>query len=223
VVWFDPAALRLQVSKAEGIENEQVLQGTPDQAVAGMEKYEAWRARREKRITAGSVPRVRLTTAERLTRCDDADGIDVTTVTLELMEGRPGGRRFGRIVHDILETAERMDEVDALAAVCGRQHGAGDSERAAAAEVARAAMAYLSKAMQSAVVRHREWPMMVRLSDGRIVDGRIDLAWSDGTRWTVVDYKTDRREKRRIGQVQAYGLAVARGTGMPVRCIVLEV
>jgi len=223
VVWFDPAALRLQVSKTEGIENEQVLQGTPDQAVAGMEKYEAWSARRKERVAAGSVPRMRVTTAERLSRCDDAEGIDVTTVTLELTEGRPGGRRFGRIVHDVLETAERADEVDALAAVCGRQHGAGDSECAAAADVARAALAYLSDAMQSAVVRHREWPMMVRLSDGRLVDGRIDLAWSDGTQWTVVDYKTDRREKRKIGQVQAYGLAVARGTGMPVRCIVLEV
>ena len=73
------------------------------------------------------------------------------------------------------------------------------------------------------VERHREWPVVVRLSDGRLVDGRIDVAWSDGERWTVVDYKTDRRAKRNIAQVQAYGLAVHRATGMPVRCVVLEV
>jgi ATP-dependent exoDNAse (exonuclease V) beta subunit len=223
VVWFDPEALRLQVPKAEGIENEQVLRGSPEQAVAGMEKYQTWQTRREERIAAGSMPGVRVTTAERLSRCDDAEGIEITTVTLELSEGRPGGRRFGRIVHDVLETATRVEEVDALAAVCGREQGVGEAESTAAGEVVRAALVYLSNAMQDAVEVHREWPMMLRLTDGRLVDGRIDLAWSDGARWTVVDYKTDRREKRRIGQVQAYGLAVARRTGMPVRCIVLEV
>jgi len=65
--------------------------------------------------------------------------------------------------------------------------------------------------------------VMVRLADGLVVDGRIDFAWSDGERWTVVDYKTDRREKRRIAQVQAYGLALERATGQSVRGLVLEV
>jgi ATP-dependent exoDNAse (exonuclease V) beta subunit len=64
---------------------------------------------------------------------------------------------------------------------------------------------------------------MVRLEDGTLVDGRIDFAWSDGERWTVVDYKTDRREKRRVGQVQVYGLALQKATGLPVRGVVLEV
>jgi ATP-dependent exoDNAse (exonuclease V) beta subunit len=55
------------------------------------------------------------------------------------------------------------------------------------------------------------------------VDGRIDFAWSDGARWTVVDYKTDRREQRRIAQVQAYCLALQRATGQAVRGLILEV
>jgi ATP-dependent exoDNAse (exonuclease V) beta subunit len=63
----------------------------------------------------------------------------------------------------------------------------------------------------------------VRLEDGTFVDGRIDFAWSDGERWTVVDYKTDRRERRRIGQLQLYGLALQRATGLPARGIVPEV
>jgi len=63
----------------------------------------------------------------------------------------------------------------------------------------------------------------VRLEDGRMVEGRIDFAWNDGVRWTVVDYKTDRREKRKVAQLQVYGLALARATGMAVRGIVLEV
>ena len=66
-------------------------------------------------------------------------------------------------------------------------------------------------------------PLIVRLNDGTLVDGRIDLAWSDGSQWTVVDYKTDRRELRRLGQLQLYGLALQQATGLPARGIVLEV
>jgi hypothetical protein len=36
VVWFDPAVLALRVAKAEGVENEQVLSGTTEQAVEGL-------------------------------------------------------------------------------------------------------------------------------------------------------------------------------------------
>jgi ATP-dependent helicase/nuclease subunit A len=223
VVWFDPAVLRLRAATSDGVENEQVFKGSPEQAAEAAAKYEAWKSRRAERIAAGAAPRVRVTPAERLSWCEDAAAIEIETVTLEVTEGRPTGRRFGRIVHGILEAVERSDQVDAMAAVCGREQGAAEAECAAAAEAARAVLAHPLMRMEGAVEAHREWPMMVRLSDGRVVDGRIDLAWSDGARWTVVDYKTDRREKRRVGQVQAYGLAVARATGMPVRCVVLEV
>jgi ATP-dependent exoDNAse (exonuclease V) beta subunit len=64
---------------------------------------------------------------------------------------------------------------------------------------------------------------MVRLDDGRLVDGRIDFAWSDGRSWMVVDYKTDRREERNVAQLQAYGLALQRATGLPIRGLVLEI
>jgi ATP-dependent exoDNAse (exonuclease V) beta subunit len=223
VVWFDPAALRLEVEHAEGTENEQVLRGSPDAAAEGIAQYQAWREAREARIAEGGVPRVRVVTAERLARCEEGEDILVQTVTFAPEEGRPGGRRFGRIVHDALEAVASVEEVEALAAVCGKEHGAPEQECAAAASVVRAVLDWLAREMRGMVERHREWPVMVRLGDGRLVDGRIDLAWSDGERWTVVDYKTDRRERRNVAQVQAYGLAVRRATGMSVRCVVLEV
>ena len=40
---------------------------------------------------------------------------------------------------------------------------------------------------------------------------------------TVIDYKTDRREKRNVAQVEVYAMALRRATGLPVRGIVLEV
>jgi hypothetical protein len=52
---------------------------------------------------------------------------------------------------------------------------------------------------------------------------RADSAWSDGQSWTVVEYKTDRRESRNIAQVQLYAFALQRATGLPVRAILLEV
>jgi ATP-dependent exoDNAse (exonuclease V) beta subunit len=223
VVWFDPAVLGLRVRKAEGVENEQVLNGTPDQAAEGLRSYREWWDARASRIERGSTPRYRTMLAEKLAHAEEADAIEVETVTLEAAAGRPSGRKFGRLVHDILQRAGGAEEVDALALLWGRRHGAAEVERAAAAEAARAALEYLERLVPPGATRHRELPVMVRLRDGTLVDGRVDFAWSDGERWMVVDYKTDRREKRHVGQLQIYGLALQKATGQAARGIVLEV
>ena len=222
VVWFDPAVLGLRAARTDGVENEQVLNGTPEQAAEGLRLYQQWRDRRSARIARGSVPSFRSSTAETLGRAAGA-WITVETITLPVAAGRPGGRKFGRLVHDILQHAGLAEEVDSLAVIWGRRHGASDFERCAAVEVARAALAHHALAVPEGARLYRELPVMVRLDDGTLVDGRIDFAWSDGASWTVVDYKTDRREKRNVGQVQVYALALQRATGLPVRGIVLEV
>jgi ATP-dependent exoDNAse (exonuclease V) beta subunit len=223
VVWFDPAVLALQVAKNEGVENEQVLNGTAAQAAEGLRWYQEWKDRRTLRIETASRSRFQVVTAEGLGEVAEAAEIAVETVTLPAAAGRPGGRKFGRVVHDILQHAASADEIATLAAIWGRRHGASDEEREAAAEAARAGFAHAAGAVPEGAARYRELPVMVRLEDGRMVEGRIDFAWNDGVRWTVVDYKTDRREKRKVAQLQVYGLALARATGMAVRGIVLEV
>ena len=222
VVWFDPAVLGLGAARTDGVENEDVLKGTPEQAAEGLRLYREWRDRRAARTARGSVPGFRTATAEALGRAAVA-GVRVETVTLPVAPGRPGGRKFGRLVHDILQHAGAGDEVDALGAIWGRRHGAGDLERTAAVEVARAALAHGALAVPAGALCYRELPVMVRLEDGTLVDGRIDFAWTDGASWTVIDYKTDRREKRNVAQVEVYALAIQRATGLPVRGIVLEV
>src|ERR1019366_8060101 len=222
VVWFDPAVLGLQAGRTDGVENEDVLKGTPEQAAEGLRLYQQWRDRRAARIARGSVPSFRTATAETLGRAAAA-GIRVETITLPVAPGRPGGRKFGRLVHDILQHAGGGEDVDALAIIWGRRHGAGEFERAAAVEAARAALAHDALAVPADARRYRELPVMVRLEDGTLVDGRIDFAWSDGESWTVIEYKTDRREKRNVAQVEVYALALQRATGLPVRGIVLEV
>jgi hypothetical protein len=223
VVWFDPEVLALHVDKKDGVENEHVLNGTPEQAAEGLRRYRQWKDSRAAMVAAGSVPRYRIALAESLAATEQAEAIAVETVTLHVAADRPTGRRFGRVVHDILQHAGRVEEIPGLAVIWGRRHGAAGIERDAAAVTAHAALEYINRMVPAGALRYRELPVMVRLEDGTIVDGRVDFAWSDGTQWTVVDYKTDRRERRNVSQVQAYGLALQKATGLKVRGLVLEV
>ncbi|HJT88093.1 MAG TPA: UvrD-helicase domain-containing protein, partial [Bryobacteraceae bacterium] len=223
VVWFDPAVLALEVVKSPGVENEQVLSGTAEQAAEGLRRYEEWKQGRAARIEAASLPRFRVAEAGRMAPAEEAERIPVETITLPLQPGRPAGRRFGRLVHDILQRADRVEEIPALARIWGRRHGLTGQACEAAVAVARSAMERVEDLVPTDAQRLRETPLLVRLEDGTLVDGRIDLAWSDGSQWTVVDYKTDRRERRRAGQLQLYALALQQATGLPARAIVLEV
>src|SRR5450631_811603 len=80
VVWFDPAVLGLHAARTDGVENEDVLKGTPEQAAEGLRLYEEWRDRRAARIARGSVPSFRIATAETLGRAAGA-GVRVETIT----------------------------------------------------------------------------------------------------------------------------------------------
>ena len=37
----------------------------------------------------------------------------------------------------------------------------------------------------------RGYPLVAERGEGAIIEDRFDLAWIDGTSWTVIDYKTD--------------------------------
>ena len=74
VVWFDPAVLALRAARNDGVENEDVLKGTPEQAAEGLRLHQEWSDRRAARIERGSVPSFRTTTAETLGR--DAGAAD---------------------------------------------------------------------------------------------------------------------------------------------------
>src|SRR6185437_7402283 len=99
--------------------NEQVLNGTPEQAVEGLRRYQEWRDRRAERIAAAGLPRFRIATAETFGRVEEAEWIDVQTFTQPIEQGRPTGRRFGRLVHDILQHAASPGEAETLAAIWG--------------------------------------------------------------------------------------------------------
>jgi ATP-dependent exoDNAse (exonuclease V) beta subunit len=66
---------------------------------------------------------------------------------------------------------------------------------------------------------------MLKLEDGRIVEGILDLAFLESGVWNVVDFKTDaglaaERYRRQLGW---YVYALSRITGMPARGWLLHV
>ncbi|HEY1339770.1 MAG TPA: 3'-5' exonuclease, partial [Bryobacteraceae bacterium] len=217
VVWFDPSVLPLKTAKTEGVEHEQTLSGTTEQAVEGLKRYHEWKERRENRNARGAEPRFRERLAETIRHADEAERIPIETVTLHVEPGRPTGRRFGRLVHDLLQ------HPDGAATAYARKHGATDLERDAALQLVNAALRHPALAFPANARIHRELPIAIRLADGTLAVGRADLAWSDGASWTVIDYKTDRRERRNETQVQLYALALERATGLPARAIILEI
>ena len=228
VVWFDPGLLDLDQPKQPGLDHEAALNGTPEQIRAGLEAYRSWQTGRESLIETAKEPAHRVARALDVHGVPEASAIVVETVKVPGHEGRPGSRSFGRLVHLLLERIDaRADRaaVEKLARGLAAMCGAHENEIGPAVEAAIIALETPALAEAASAVRvHREYPVMVKLDDGRLVEGRADLVYFDGLRWTVIDFKTgSAASKRNREQLQLYALALGRATGQPVRAVLLEV
>src|SRR5260370_2732895 len=123
------------------------------------------------------------------------DGAAVELATVEGRDPRrPGGKRFGALVHAALAEVELRagrEEIARVAAAQGRLTGATDEEVAAAARAVEAALRHplLLAAATSADCR-REEPLIHRLRDGTVLAGGADLACRHVDNRTDVDFKT---------------------------------
>jgi ATP-dependent exoDNAse (exonuclease V) beta subunit len=108
---------------------------------------------------------------------------------------RPRGPRFGTLVHALLAELPLDTDTRAcedLAHAHGRLLGATEDEVQAAQVAALAAFAHpLMRRARAADALRRETPMLLRTPDGSLIEGIVDLAFREGERWTVVDFKTD--------------------------------
>ena len=148
--------------------------------------------------------------------------------------GRPGGVRFGSLVHGVLELIPFDSDVDVEAFVHqqARLLDATEEERLAALEAVRSALCHplIVRAAASADCR-REAPFAHSPSSGEFLEGTIDLVFSEEQsgerRWVVVEFKTsagDDETTRRYGlQLQTYIDAVATATGEEVEGTLLIV
>jgi ATP-dependent helicase/nuclease subunit A len=152
-------------------------------------------------------------------------------------EKRPGGRRFGALVHSILASIDLdadAESIQASAAVHERILGATRDETQAAVATVAAALYHpvLRRAAAGGKEKmRRETPVLLTMPDGTLAEGVPDLAFreqhSDFDGWTVVDFKTDQEfsaeSENYIAQVSLYARAVQAATRLPARGIVLIV
>jgi ATP-dependent exoDNAse (exonuclease V) beta subunit len=142
---------------------------------------------------------------------------------------RPGGKRFGTLVHAALATIPfdaTSEQVRHALAVQRRLIGALDAEVQAAAGVVEGVLSHplwgrVKQAADQGRCR-RETPVTFPLEDGTVAEGIVDLAFEEDGTWFIVDYKTDRElatEHRTDydAQVSLYAEAIEKATGQPAR------
>jgi ATP-dependent helicase/nuclease subunit A len=274
VVWWDPQALDLGRDEEVGLRQERML--VPDEGGAdekSIADHAAWQQARTAALEAGSVPSLDVRSVTELSHGDRPDerggqegggggrergGAEERgerPVALAEVEGdrmaRPGGRRFGTLVHAVLAAvplsadAGRIEEV---ARVQGRLVGASAEEIDAALGAVAAALRHpiLERAAAAGAKEdgaeegreeegqgglRRETPVLFRRPDGILAEGVVDLAFREDAVWTVVDFKTDRLAASEIetlrpeysAQVRLYVEAIEAATEEPAQGVLLLV
>jgi ATP-dependent exoDNAse (exonuclease V) beta subunit len=183
--------LELEVPRTYGLRAEDLLVAQSDAKVRveGLEKWSAWRSEVTQAVSAGSVARLTVETVTSTTLSPSVE-VPMRVESLEREPGRPSGRRFGSLVHGILETVELDAErlrIEQLAEARARGLEAPDEEVRAAVEI-------VVRALQHPVMRQaagasrclREAAFVLRLpptgagveeNPMSILEGSIDLAY----------------------------------------------
>jgi len=226
VVWWDPHVLRLGVQGDAGLRQEEILAGG---STASLEEYLAWREARDRVTESGRTPLWSIFTASEAPHPPEGFTGGIRLESAPRKGERPGGRRFGTLVHAILRdvsfTAGR-ESIEAIATLHGRLLDASPEETAAAADAVESALGHtvLAAARAAREVR-RETPVICRTGP-HLLEGVVDLAYHEPDGWTLVDYKTDddvvARRKHYEAQLAWYLHAFAKLTGEPVRGVLLS-
>ena len=224
VIWWDPAKLKLGGESDRGVNQIEIL-GEGPAAAESIEKYATWKAARQAVTEWGSRPSLSVLLAGHMTSAPPGPECSITVAVTDRAAGRPAGRRFGTLVHGVLRDAPLDADRKALTGIAdvhGRVLGAPAVEVRAAEEAAARAWAHPLIARARAAERvHREYPLLVRLDEVRVVEGVLDLAFLENGEWHVVDFKTDAdAEEARVRyevQVAWYCFAMSQVTGLPAR------
>jgi len=226
VVWWDPSKLKLGEESDHGLRQEELLK---DDGGASSTAYHAWQEQRAGTIASASRPEFAVFLASH---APDAPP-DPVVVELVGPASRPAatGKRFGTLVHAVLRDVPldaNRATIREWAQLNARIVGAPAEEIEAACSRVEAALAHpLLDRARAADRKHREYPVMLRVDGGRLMEGIIDLAFVEDNTWVVIDFKTDadisgqRDQYQR--QLQWYASALSRLTGLPARAYLLGV
>jgi ATP-dependent exoDNAse (exonuclease V) beta subunit len=235
VVWWDPHALALGQEDQRGLRQQEILKKDEagDEGNASIRAHTEWQRRRSEITEAGARPTLVARTVTEHTR--EIEVVNGAPVTIERVEAgrftRPHGRRFGTLVHAVLAEIPldaHGPTIERTAVVQGRYLGCPAPEVTAAAQVVAEALAHpLLRRAAGASECRRELPLGLRLDDGSVLDGVVDLAFAEDGGWTVVDFKTDVGVEGNRAvyeeQVRLYARAIAAATAKPARAVLLYV
>ena len=243
VVWWDPRCLELEVPRRFGLVAEDLLVGRGEEAKrdAGLARWTAWQQRVGRALENGARPDLEGVTVTGLEE-PPPQLIEVEFVQLERDPGRPTGRRFGSLVHALLErlpltvpeASVGVSSLRPLAQTLARTLDAPTEEIEAAVVVAERARDH-PLLRRAAAARHlREAPFALALDPTepggppRVLEGTLDLVFSEnGADWTVVDFKTDQAgadQEEYHRQLGWYAVALrSLGATGEIRGILLEV
>jgi ATP-dependent exoDNAse (exonuclease V) beta subunit len=252
IVWWDPSRLVLEAEEPLPLRHQQILETGSDRAAASEANYADWMRQREALLAAASEPSLSAKTVTSLARAtagdngtrrkNEARGSAPMNPEVQLIvtaradDKRPGGRRFGALVHAMLAAIDldaAADTIQASAAVHGRMFDATQEEIQAAITTVGAALQHpiLRSARLSVAEGHirRETPVLLTLDDGSVAEGVLDLAFRERTTdfdgWIVVDFKTDQEfssaPSHYIAQIDLYVRAVNTATNLPARGVIL--
>jgi hypothetical protein len=252
VVWWDPRCLTLDVQPVYGLRREDLIQDPGREVVeADRRRYDEWLAGRQAALELGGRPSLRVRTVTEWAR-GTGDGDEIVALAREVEvvavaagaatapgtgeppgPPRPGGPRFGTLVHATLATVP-LDATPAQIAdgvgLQARILGAPQEEAEAATALIVAAfehplMARAREAWRAGRCR-REMPVACRQPDGTLVEGVLDLAFEEAGRWTVIDFKTDAEIAGELPryrrQVALYASVVAQTTEKSVTAVLMQ-
>jgi ATP-dependent exoDNAse (exonuclease V) beta subunit len=241
VTWWDPSALQLDVEEHAPLRQQRIIETDPDGAAAAASEaaYAGWRTMHAETIDSASQPLLPVQTVTALARADAATGgIQVEIVKCPSSPERPGGRRFGVLVHAVLAEVDLQSSPEAVrlaAGIHGRLVDATKEEiRAAAATVETTLLHPIMRRAARAADNdwlRRETSILLQRPDGTIAEGTADLAFRgeapDFNGWTVVDFKTgsefESNQARYTVQVALYAEAIGKATGLPTKGILLVI
>jgi len=228
VVWWDPCILELNVDPALGLRQKELL---AEDGGASLAAYQRWREDRALALERAARPRFEILVASQAAAEPPGDPIPVAIEFAGRIENRPAGRRFGTLVHAVLRDVPLDADsawIKRLAQAAARSIGATAEETEAACEAVKEALAHplLGRARAAARV-HREYPVILKIDSGRLLDGVIDLAFVENNSWIVVDFKTgaDLSAGRALyeRQVRWYAHALAALTQMRASAVLLGI
>jgi hypothetical protein len=242
VVWWAPDVLSLGAQASFGLRRDDlIVKDVPAHVLrAQLDAYEAWKDRRRLAIASGQRPALDVVTATEWARrrSEEAElpnGIDVVIESVASgSHTRPGGPRFGALVHALLARVPLTADdgsLTQLAEAQGRVLGATVEEVVASQQAVRRVLRHellrdAARAEEKGLC-HRETPVTWRAAEQTIVEGNVDLAYVTGDEVVVVDFKTDRELDGALEtyrrQLQVYASAVGAALGKRARAVLMRV